>query len=95
MFNFLKKKQSKHIIKKYVLFNVDIFNKWFCDKQNDAVYAHEGIFLRLDKLGKVHIADYLLKCHNFELSDNEDISNEINNFYEEIRKDWLKKLDNE
>ena len=91
----MKKIQANPLIKKYVLFNVDIFNKWFCDKENHAVYAHEGIFLRLDKLGKDQIVDYLLKCHNVELSDNEDISNEINDFYEEIRKDWLNKLNNE
>jgi hypothetical protein len=84
------KKKPTFVPKKYVIFNVDTFNTWFNDKANNAVYANPGIFLRLDKLSISHIEDYLVKCHGLTLSDW-DISEDINLFYEKIRKDWLKK----
>jgi hypothetical protein len=93
MFKSIFKKTATFIPKKYGLFNVETFNTWFNDKYNDAVYAHSGIFLRVDKLSESHIKDYLIKCHGLELP-NWDIQEDISNFYEDIRKDWLKKLDN-
>lgn len=93
MFRNIFKKKATFVPRKYVLFNVETFNTWFNDKYNDAVYAHSGIFLRVDKLSESQIKDYLIKCHGLELS-NWDIEEDIRNFYEEIRKDWLKKLDN-
>lgn len=93
MFRSIFKKKATFVPRKYVLFNVETFNTWFNDKYNDAVYAHSGIFLRVDKLSESQIKDYLIKCHGLELS-NWDIEEDIRNFYEEIRKDWLKKLDN-
>jgi hypothetical protein len=89
---FFKKEKPVFVPKKYVMFNVDTFNQWFNDKDNGAVYAHEGIFLRLDKLSKSHITDYLLKCHNIVGNPYELYFNDIELFYEEIRKDWLEKL---
>lgn len=85
------KKKPTFIPKKYVIFNVDIFNTWFNDKNNNAVYANTGIFLRLDKLSKSHIEDYLVKCHGLTLSDW-DINEDIEIFYNKIRKDWMKKI---
>lgn len=93
MFKSIFKKKETFVPRKYVLFNVETFNTWFNDKYNDAVYANSGIFLRVDKLSESQIKDYLIKCHGLELS-NWDIEEDIRNFYEEIRKDWLKKLDN-
>jgi hypothetical protein len=94
MFNFLfKKKDPEFIPKRYVLFNVDTFNTWFNDKDNDAVYANSGIFLRLDKLSESHIKDYLIKCHGISLGEW-DFGNDITNFYYEVRKDWLDKINN-
>lgn len=93
MFRSIFKKKATFVPRKYVLFNVETFNTWFNDKYNDAVYANSGIFLRVDKLSESQIKDYLIKCHGLELS-NWDIEEDIRNFYEEIRKDWLKKLDN-
>lgn len=90
-FKSIFKKKVTFTPKKYVLFNVDTFNTWFNDKHNDAVYATPGIFLRVDKLSISHIEDYLIKCHGLELS-NWDIDEDVRNFYEEIRKDWLNKL---
>jgi len=89
---FFKKNQKHFIPKKYAIFNISVFNSWFNDKDNGAVYANPGIFLRLDKLSESHIKDYLIKCHNLKLSDY-DLDEDIKNFYEEIRKDWLEKLE--
>lgn len=86
-----KEKPVKFIVPKYVLFNVDTFNTWFNDKNNNAVYANPGIFLRLDKLSESHIGDYLLKCHNINSLDH-DFHEEIKNFYYEIKKDWMDKI---
>lgn len=86
-----KEKEPKFIPKKYVLFNVDIFNAWFNDPENEAVYAHRGIFLRTDKLDESQICDYLVKCHGLDLSEW-DIHNEIIEFRKAILEDWKKKL---
>jgi hypothetical protein len=85
------KKEKPLTPKKYVIFNINTFNEWFNDKDNNAVYAHSGIFLRLDKLSESHIKDYIIKCHGLTLSDC-DLDEDIRNFHEEIRKDWLNKL---
>ena len=60
--DFFKKEKpvEKEIPSEDVVFNVDNFNKWFNDPNNNAVYANTGIFLRLDKLSvknmrKLHI----------------------------------------
>jgi hypothetical protein len=90
---FRKKSEFKEVFKPkgYVLFNVDTFNAWFNDKDNNAVYANPGIFLRLDKLSISHIQDYLIKCHGLNLTDY-DFDEEIRNFYDEIRADWFNKI---
>jgi len=86
-----KEKKPKFVPKKYVIFNVDTFNTWFNDKDNGAVYAHSGIFLRTDKLDLSQIKDYMVKCHGLNL-DEWDTDLEIYRFHEEIEKDWRKKL---
>ncbi len=73
-----------------VIFNVDNFNKWFNDPNNNAVYANPGIFLRLDKLSESHILDYMLKCYGIGNEGHWDLYK----FYEEIRKDWMNKINN-
>jgi hypothetical protein len=88
---FKKEKINVEIPSEDVIFNVDNFNKWFNDANNNAVYANPGIFLRLDKLSESHILDYMLKCYGIE---NEGHWNNIHNFYEEIRKDWMNKINN-
>lgn len=89
--NFTKKEEVTFVPRKYTIFNVDVFNEWFNDKDNGAVYANSGIFLRLDKLSISHIEDYLVKCHGLNLS-NWDIDEDVRNFHEEIRKDWIDKI---
>lgn len=86
-----KQKKPKFVPKKYVIFNVDTFNTWFNSPHNEAVYAHPGIFLRTDKLDESQILDYLVKCHGLDLNEW-DIHEEVTKFREEIRKDWINKL---
>ena len=50
----------------YIIFNVDNFNNWFNATDNNAIYAHSGIFLRTDKLSESHIHDYILKCYGID-----------------------------
>lgn len=71
-----------------IMFNVDNFNQWFCDKNNNAVYANEGIFLRLDKLSLSQIDDYLLKVFNVTKIDYDKLLD----FYEAIKNDWKQKI---
>jgi len=93
MFKFFKKRNnSKFTPKKYVIFNIDTFNIWFNDKDNQAEYSHSGIYLRLDKLSESQIEDYLVKCHGLNIGEC-DLIEDISNFKEEIRKDWFKKLE--
>jgi hypothetical protein len=91
MWPFRKPKKSKFVPKMYVIFNVDTFNTWFNSPDNEAVYAHPGIFLRLDKLDVSQINDYLVKCHGLNL-DEWDIDEEVWIFREEILNDWREKL---
>ena len=91
LFSTRKEKEQKFVPKKYVLFNVDTFNTWFNDPENGAVYAHPGIFLRLDKLDESQIRDYLVKCHGLDLNEW-DIHDEIISFREDIRMSWMKKI---
>jgi hypothetical protein len=80
-----------------IIFNVDNFNDWFNDPNNNAVYANEGIFLRLDKLSESHIDDYLLKKYKLDngafLFSKPYVSMKMD-FHREIIKDWLNKINN-
>ena len=74
-----------------VVFNVDNFNKWFCDPNNNAVYANKGIFLRLDKLSNAHIEDYILKRFNLKIYDSV-AEKVIHQFKNDIEEDWKNKM---
>jgi hypothetical protein len=78
-----------------IIFSVDSFNDWFNDPNNNAVYAHKGIFLRLDKLGEDQVDDYLLKRYNLDngafLFSKPYVSMKAD-LYKAIRKDWSNKL---
>lgn len=41
------------------IIDVEKFNNWFNSNKDPNVYAHPGIFLRLDKLSQGHIEDYI------------------------------------
>lgn len=83
-------------VPEYVVFNITNFNNWFNAKDNGAVYAHSGIFLRLDKLSENHILDYIEKCYGIEAGGpflwSKPVNCMISKFYDEIRADWKVKL---
>lgn len=78
------------------IFNVEKFNEWFCDPNNEATYAHTGIFLRLDKLSVGHIFEYLEKRYGIKYGGpflwSKPTREMLGDFEEEIRKDWRTKL---
>jgi hypothetical protein len=98
--DFFKKKVETpvEIPSEDVVFNVDNFNKWFNDPNNNAIYANPGIFLRLDKLSESHITDYMEKCYGIKNGGpflwSEPVSEMIREFMYRIREDWRKKLNN-
>lgn len=71
-----------------IVYSVENFNLWFCDSNNNAVYANKGIFLRLDKLSQSHITDYLQKSYGITSIDYQ----KVYEFEQSIRKDWYNKL---
>jgi len=89
-------KVKKEIPDESIVFNVDNFNKWFCDPNNKAIYANSGIFLRVDKLSESHIEDYLMKCYGIPNYGpflwSQPTWEMVSDFYNEIRKDWMNKL---
>ena len=92
-----KKKEVKTLnnIPEEIIFNVENFNTWFNYKNNGAIYAHSGIFLRTDKLSNGHIDDYILKCYGIDVNNfnfSKPYFDLYYNFLDDIRKDWLVKL---
>jgi hypothetical protein len=99
LLDFFKKKKIIEPIEmpsEDVVFNVDNFNKWFNDPNNNAIYAHSGIFLRLDKLSETHIIDYIEKCYGIKNGGpflwSQPLFEMIVKFNDRIREDWRNKL---
>ncbi len=91
-FCFKQPEQPKEIPSAEEMFNVQTFNDWFCDPNNNAVYAHKGIFLRLDKLSVWHIIDYLNRKFNIHWIQAGIPHEELEQFCSEIRNDWREKI---
>jgi hypothetical protein len=86
---FLRNNEIKQVVPvDTIVYNVANFNLWFRHKDNGAVYANEGIYLRLDKLSESHITDYLLKSYGITQFDHQ----RVYEFEQEIRKDWYGKF---
>ena len=92
IFDFFKKKETKSIEvpSESAVFDVENFNRWFNDPNNNAVYANPGIFLRTDKLSESHIMDYLEKCHG--IKNGGPFLEMVAEFEERIREDWRKRI---
>lgn len=77
-----------------IIFNVDNFNIWFRHPNNNAVYANEGIYLRIDKLSKSHVKDYLIKSYGIYNGSlfSKQYDEMISDLYIAIKKDWKEKL---
>lgn len=73
-----------------IIYDVENFNRWFKDPHNNAIYAHSGIYLRVDKLSHGHVIDYIQKVYNINVVEID--YNQIMIFYEIIRQNWRKKL---
>lgn len=93
-----KPEVKKEIPNEDVIFNVDNFNEWFCDPNNNAVYANKGIFLRVDKLSDAQVIDYLEKKYGIENGGpflwSKPTWSMISDFIKDIRKDWMDKNSN-
>lgn len=97
---YLKLKAELEILQRRDTFNVHKFNLWFCDNSKDRhIYAHQGIYLRTDKLGIDQIEHYVIfmsKLKGTTLTDEEILdvvqNNEylFNRFENDISDDWRK-----
>jgi hypothetical protein len=86
-----KETQTPIPIRKIIkLFDVNNFNKWFNDPNNNSTYSHSGIFLRLDKLSQSMIEEYINSHEND--TDRHFDETLLITFMDDIRKDWLKKI---
>jgi len=78
-----------------IILNVDNFNKWFNDpNKSKDIYAHPGIFLRLDKLSEHHFDDYFKSCagvDDLEHFKNDLTYSEYCDFEYIVRMDWKSK----
>ena len=77
------------------LFTVVKFNEWFNEPDNGALYAHSGIFLRLDKLSDSQFFDYFESYDG--IYDGEDFSytehyKKFTELKDNVRNDWSDKL---
>jgi len=76
----------------------DNFNIWFRHPDNGAEYAHEGIYLRTDKLSESQVTDYLRKSYgliNGGFLFSKPYSEMISDLYKAVQKDWQNKRSNE
>lgn len=91
------KEIKKIVLIEKIIFNVDNFNAWFCDDENNnAIYANTGIFGRIDKLSESHIDDYLDKCYNINVENNaaflfsKPVISLKYELYNNIKQNWKK-----
>lgn len=84
---------SKHKVPNYIILDVNTFNTWYCADDNNATYAHKGIFGRLDKLSTSQIEEYFLYC--FGITPNkhpfENYEKTLMDFREKIERNWKNK----
>ena len=93
MFKFLKKEVIKSFeVPEYIILNVDNFNLWFNSPKDANIYAHPGIFLRLDKLSVSHIVNYITLCYGIPTKDV-SVKYDLYGFHDEIRADWMKRIE--
>lgn len=91
---------SKKIIISHIdiekVFNIENFNYCFNNPNNGAIYAHTGIFLRLDKLSDSQFFDYFESYEGINDGENfayrEDYTRFIK-FKDDVRKDWMKEIE--
>lgn len=92
-------REDRRLLKKLAirgLFNsildVDRFNVWFNSDKDPNIYAHPGIFLRLDKFSNSHLEEYIENVTEGLLFYDDFSDEDIRDFYLRIRKDWMKQI---
>lgn len=79
------------LIRSGLMFNTKKFNTWFNSDKDWSIYAHSGIFLRLDKLSQDHFVEYIIS-HGLDkenaLEFYEDNHTEFMKFEIDVRNDW-------
>lgn len=95
LFTFSKKETVKSFtVPEYIVLNVDNFNSWFnVPNKDEQIYAHPGIFLRLDKLSLSHVINYIHCCYGIDPKKS-SMDYDLYKFLEDIKKDWRKRIDN-
>ena len=73
------------------ILNVKDFNEWFNSDKDPEIYAHPGIFLRLDKLSQDHLDSYVQHATEGLLEYGDFDWETMKKFEDKIRKDWMKK----
>lgn len=85
----------KPVTRKYdYILNVDRFNEWFNSEKDWEVYAHTGIFLRLDKLSGHHFEDYISLESNEAVEYGSFGPKKMQEFEKAVRRDWVDKKSN-
>lgn len=74
------------------ILDVDRFNEWFNSDKDPNIYAHPGIFLRLDKFSNSHLEEYIENATGGLLSYDDFSDEDIRDFYLRIRKNWMKQI---
>jgi len=93
MFKFLTKEVVRPFeVPEYIILNVDNFNLWFNSPKDAGIYAHPGIFLRLDKLSIGYIIEYIENCYGI-VSKESSTKYDLYKFHDEIRADWKKRIE--
>lgn len=91
---FTKEVIKPYPVPEYIILNVENFNNWFVDPNNNAVYANRGIFLRTDKLSQSHILDYVDKCFGILPYDPFWTEEKLRDFVDKVFQDWRNKINN-
>jgi hypothetical protein len=74
------------------ILDVNKFNEWFKNNKDKDIYAHAGIYLRLDKLSEGHIKNYI-RVTTKGMADIDHFKWEtIRDFEHAIRDSWQKQL---
>jgi hypothetical protein len=74
------------------ILSVKDFNEWFNSDKDPEIYAHKGIFLRLDKLSQQHIDSYVQYETEGLLGYGDFNWVTMKKFENEIIEDWQNKL---
>lgn len=70
------------------ILDVDKFNDWFINNKDKNLYAHAGIFGRVDKLSQSHVEAYIFYATKGLVSYRDFNWNKLKEFEFKIKSDW-------